>query len=787
METSSSSENFKNCYDKREKIGLTTFGEIYKAYDKKNNRPVILKIIDKKLDDEGPRDYIISQIYREKEILTKCKGDFIIELYSFFETESSYIFVFEYFENDLETIIKKKKGLKNDLPCFKQLVISLANALIFLNENKIIHRDIKPRNIFIEKKNHDDYLIKLGNFSVSTYINEKNTEKVGTLLYMAPEMVKEELYDEKIDLWSLGMTLYESFFGKTPFGSDIRIQKILDVIYSNNIKMEISEKPKIINLDILFRRLLTFDPKERMSLLELLNYVYDEKFLLKNENFISNKGDNSKKYNEIYQQILKSDGFDEDSENHIIKESIDGAKEDNPIRYSEIGNQISNFDLLLNINKPNKEKINNIIYYEKSDQNDEFQQNKLKYCEKFERRTKGAFIYCTDENYLFLVMKQIKKEYDRDKRIKFNLIVQGKQCENVINILQENNFYCIIEYICIYCRYIEKYSILQSKYPKIKNVFGKVSSIQKFIEETSSENIKPFMIRKFITFDDYKNKYFERHKDIIKYYGELDFNLYKEQITNIKKFIHFNLNFIKDEDKLNEAFEKFGEKQDLKLLDELVIKEYSKSTLYGDLNKWMFTLDEETYKFISYFSARLMYHLNSRAEKNNKFFNEEIKLYRGTAMPITDLLPYLRQIGKVILFSSFTSTSKILKKIQKFSKRKINIQEEKFQEKKKTDKNLDGKFSVLFKIFNKYEKGWKSSGIDIEDISKHKKELEVLFQPFTYYKVIDVNIDIENECAYISLQVVGKTEIIEKRIKFENISGDNIKYDEKQNLIIIQK
>ena len=92
------------------------------------------------------------------------------------------------------------------------------------------------------------------------------------------------------------------------------------------------------------------------------------------------------------------------------------------------------------------------------------------------------------------------------------------------------------------------------------------------------------------------------------------------------------------------------------------------------------------------------------------------------------------------------------------------------------------KFSVVFIIKNLYKNGWISSGINIQKESVFPGEKEHLFQPFTFYYVQDVKIDLENYTADIYLKTVGKLEILEEKIKYNK----DIHYSKTRNIIVIK-
>ena len=138
-------------------------------------------------------------------------------------------------------------------------------------------------------------------------------------MYMAPEIINKSKYDEKSDLWSLGVTLFELYFGNLPFGPKPNInsfRRIIDgrerFIY-RKARRAPSGIPNIPSLDVLFKRLLCIDPKERMSLEELIDFVENENFLIEDIIYDNEKYPNYK-YTEIYEEIKKEEQIEYPSE-----------------------------------------------------------------------------------------------------------------------------------------------------------------------------------------------------------------------------------------------------------------------------------------------------------------------------------------------------------------------------------------------------------------------------------------------------------------------------------------
>ena len=432
-------------------------------------------------------------------------------------------------------------------------------------------------------------------------------------------------------------------------------------------------------------------------------------------------------------------------------------------------------------------KYNNIIYY---DENLKFINSINKDSDFFEKKTTGAFILCHDLESLLIIREEILKQIKKDRRITFNLITTGSTCEKIMNFMSENKeFFDCIKNVCIYCMDINKYEPLKLKYPKIHNdIYNNPNDVLNFINKYSDTNIRAYPIIKLITFQEYKDKYKNRHIKIANFYGNINEDIYNKYFRRMKYLINeeeeknelknkknevikgiktFNFN---NKNKINKSE---NSEEDIEILNKLIIKEYTKNTIYGDLNKWLMNSNKNFYLSIAYFTARLMYSLNSYAEKNKKFYTRKNAIvYRGIKIPYSCLLPYIRAKGKIILISSFTSTSESKEKALQFSGR--NHSEELYKT------NL--LFSALFIIKNIWKKNWISSGINIQKESVYN-EKEILFQPFSFYFVSDVQINLKAYTADIYLETIGKTQILEEGIK----KGKEIIYNESKKMVEIKK
>ena len=746
----------------------TNKAKFYEAYNKKFDRNCVLKVMDRKKLEDDDFDFLMEQINNEEKFTKLCNSENTVNFYRRLENNEYIIFELESCTEDLKTFMEGNGELENDKTFFKQIILDIAKALKTVHGKGIMHRDIKPNNIFIKEEDEDGEkkIVKLGDFGCSVYIKDNTSEQIGTFLYCAPEINKGILYDEKCDLWSLGITLFELYFGVFPYGNEPTTNKINSIIYGN--EPFYYNRANIPTLDILFHKLLVIDPKDRMTFNEFFDFVFKEGFMEKDVVF--------PEYKSFYETVKQ-----EKEVKHVlktIKESTKSPEEQEKANIDTIL-KLVNQDHLPNVmNFSNgmaagQKIFNNIIYY---DENINFLNSINKDSDLFERMTPGAFILCTSLDSLELVKKEIVKQVKKNKKMTFNLITTGSKCETIIDFLNNNaDFKNCIKKICVYCMNIGKWGYLKDKYEIVHKVVTTQSEVIKFINEYSLEEIKPYSMTKLLTYEDYKSKYKERHITISMFYGDLTIDQYKKNIEKMKSLINTEAKskeLTRNANDILTGFLTFDLNKDLETLDKLIIKEYTKNTFYGDLNKWLMNKMND-YEPIAYFTARLMYSLNKYAKKNHKYCTEDKKeVHRGVKMTYSDLLPYVRAKGKIILLSGFTSTSQN----EEFAKR--------WAERGNTQAlyKANLRFSVVFKITNFCNKDWISNGIDVMKESQFKNEKEILYQPFSFYYVRDVRIDNKNYLADIDLDTIGKTEILEEKIR----EGKEIEFNPKLKIMQVK-
>ena len=181
-------------------------------------------------------------LMKEKNIMLRAKSDFIIKLFWTFQDDDYCYFVMEYMEGGSLIEYKQLLGFKENAIRFIAAEIIL--GLQYMHEvMEVAYRDLKPENILVDRDGH----VKLSDFGLSEIFKDKEemSEICGTKEYLAPEMIRRDPYDFRVDFWQLGCLLYELYFNcncfennrntLNPKKSDILFKKVRfphDISYS---------------------------------------------------------------------------------------------------------------------------------------------------------------------------------------------------------------------------------------------------------------------------------------------------------------------------------------------------------------------------------------------------------------------------------------------------------------------------------------------------------------------------------------------------------------------------
>ena len=268
-------DNFEYLTDSNKElitIGKGGYGKLYLARNKIDNKEYAIKYVSKKKMQSVGVDFSI--IKREIDIHIRITHPRIIKLLSYLEDRHNFYLALEYAPNGtLYQLIQYKKGMCESEAFY--YFIQVASAIHFLHINGYAHRDIKPENILLDANGG----IKLCDFGWCVNVAKgERTTFCGTYEYMAPEMINDEFYDTGIDIWSLGVLLYEMIHGYSPFRAN-RFTKdakkaqveIFINIKNNNYTINKNISDECIDL---IDKLLTTDTTKRIKIDELFMHPW---------------------------------------------------------------------------------------------------------------------------------------------------------------------------------------------------------------------------------------------------------------------------------------------------------------------------------------------------------------------------------------------------------------------------------------------------------------------------------------------------------------------------------
>lgn len=215
-------------YDLVAELGRGGMGVVYKGYESQLHRYVAIKV----LADSLAHDPAIKERFlREARSMAALNDPHIIQIYFIGEDEGQTYFVMEFVDGEsLGSVLKRETRLKPEQAA--KIVYQTALGLATAHDRGVIHRDIKPGNIMIDSRGN----VKIADFGIalsSADLSKKLTstgEFVGTPGYLSPEVCLGKLIDQRSDIFSLGIVLFEMLAGRMPFTDESPLGLMLEVV-----------------------------------------------------------------------------------------------------------------------------------------------------------------------------------------------------------------------------------------------------------------------------------------------------------------------------------------------------------------------------------------------------------------------------------------------------------------------------------------------------------------------------------------------------------------------------
>lgn len=260
-------------YKLREKIATGGMSIIYKASSRKTNETIAIKILFPQYSKHKTKlQNLLAEKQVEGEMASHLSHPNVIQTHEFNKLYGHYYFVMEYVNGDnLKYIVYHNPEMINGGKL--DIIRQTARGLHYIHSKGIIHRDICPKNILVSKNGQ----VKIIDFGLSVSKRSRFRgfgERAGTPSYMAPEQIKAMEADERTDIYSLGVTVYELLAERPPFAGEDTYAKMQHHLTSDPVPLKKRAPDVPEELEKIISKAMQKNPKNRyQSMAALLNDI----------------------------------------------------------------------------------------------------------------------------------------------------------------------------------------------------------------------------------------------------------------------------------------------------------------------------------------------------------------------------------------------------------------------------------------------------------------------------------------------------------------------------------
>jgi predicted ATPase len=249
-----------------ELLGRGSMGEVYRATDTHTGETVAVKALDPRIVARDPG--ILERFVREGEALRQLNHPNIVHMVAVVEEQDRHYLVMEYVAGGSLEDVPEARPLP--IPRVLEIALDLADALTRTHRLGIIHRDLKPANVLLA----EDGTPRLTDFGIAHVVESPRLTETGVLVgtpdFISPEACEGKLIDERSDIWSFGVMLYEMLSGETPFTGDTLSAKLSAILTQPvpDLAQRCPEAPEAL-VDLVYR-MLEKDREQRIPSVRLV-------------------------------------------------------------------------------------------------------------------------------------------------------------------------------------------------------------------------------------------------------------------------------------------------------------------------------------------------------------------------------------------------------------------------------------------------------------------------------------------------------------------------------------